>query len=176
MPQDSPNPLPTDQTPTSLQEALMFDDPIFSYELLEAAREYARAVALAKDTAAASREADIRLAKADITAVIAINNEWEANLGKEQGPPRREMGFGATVNTPDDPDDLAAVARAAEFAKLHYQQLRAVAMSADLAATSASQAAEAAERHLLDIARTPATGLVDQPAEAPTTDQVEATV
>ena len=155
----------------------MFDDPISSYELLEAAREYAIAVALAKDTAAASREADIRLAEADIAAVIAINNEWEANLDKEQGSPRREMGFGATVNTPDDPDDLAAVARAAEFAKLHYQQLRAVAMSADLAATSASQAAEAAERHLLDIARTPATGPVDQPAEAPTaTDQIEATV
>ena len=159
MPQDSPNPLPTDQTPTSLQEAPMFDDPISSYELLEAARE-----------------ADITLAKADIAAVIAINNEWEANLDKEQGPPRREMGFGATVNTPDDPDDLAAVARAAEFAKLNYQQLRAVAMSADLAATSASQAAEAAEKHLLDIARTPTTGLVDQPAEAPTTDQIEATV
>ena len=154
----------------------MFDDPISSYEVIEAARDYARAVALAKDTAAASREADIRLAKADIAAVIAINNEWEANLNKEQGSPRREMGFGATVDTPDDPDHLAAVARAAEFAKLHYQQLRAVAMSADLAATSASQAAEAAERHLLDIARTPTTGLVDQPAEAPTTDQIEATV
>ena len=155
----------------------MFDDPISSYELLEAAREYARAVALAKDTAAASREADTTLAKADIAAVIAINNEWEANLDKEQGPPRREMGFGATANTPDDPDDLAAVARAAEFARLHYQQLRAVAMSADLAATSASQAAEAAERHLLDIARTPAAGLVDQSAEASTaTDQIEATV
>jgi len=154
----------------------MFDDPISSYEVIEAARDYARAVALAKDTAAASREADIRLAKADIAAVIAINNEWEANLNKEQGPSRREMGFGATVNTPDDPDHLAAVARAAEFAKLNYQQLRAVTMSADLAATSASQAAEAAERHLLDIARTPATGLVDQPAEAPTTDQIEATV
>jgi len=154
----------------------MFDDPISSYEVIEAARDYARAVALAKDTAAASREADIRLAKADIAAVIAINNEWEANLNKEQGPSRREMGFGATVNTPDDPDHLAAVARAAEFAKLNYQQLRAVTMSADLAATSASQAAEAAERHLLDIARTPAAGLVDQPAEAPTTDQIEATV
>ena len=155
----------------------MFDDPISSYELLEAAREYARAVALAKDTAAASREADTTLAKADIAAVIAINNEWEANLDKEQGPPRREMGFGATANTPDDPDDLAAAARAAEFARLHYQQLRAVAMSADLAATSASQAAEAAERHLLDIARTPAAGLVDQSAEASTaTDQIEATV
>jgi hypothetical protein len=154
----------------------MFDDPISINDLIEAAREYARAVALAKDTAAASREADIRLAKADIAAVIAINNEWEANLNKEQGSPRREMGFGATANTPDDPDHLAAVARAAEFAKLHYQQLRAVAMSADLAATSASQAAEAAERHLLDIARTPAAGLVDQPAEAPTTDQIEATV
>ena len=151
----------------------MFDDPIFSYELLEAAREYARAVALAKDTAAASREADIRLTEADIAAVIAINNGWEANLNNEQSPPRREMGFGAEVNTDSDPDDLAAAARAAEFAKLHYQQKRAVAMSADLAATSASQAAEAAERHLLDIVRTPAT---DQPAEAPTTDQIEATV
>ncbi len=87
------------------------------------------------------------------------------------------MGFGAEVNTDSDPDDLAAAARAAEFAKLHYQQLRAVAMSADLAATSASQAAEAAERHLLDIARTPATGPVDQPAEAPTaTEQIEAPV
>ena len=176
MPQDSPNPLPTDQTPTSLQEASMFDDPISSYELLEAAREYARAVALAKDTAAASREADIRLTEADIAAVIAINNGWEANLNNEQSPPRREMGFGAEVNTDSDPDDLAAAARAAEFAKLHYQQKRAVAMSADLAATSASQAAEAAERHLLDIVRTPATGPVDQPAEAPTTDQIEATV
>ena len=154
----------------------MFDDPIFSYELLEAAREYARAVALAKDTAAASREADIRLTEADIAAVIAINNGWEANLNNEQSPPRREMGFGAEVNTDSDPDDLAAAARAAEFAKLHYQQKRAVAMSADLAATSASQAAEAAERHLLDIVRTPATGPVDQPAEAPTTDQIEATV
>jgi hypothetical protein len=155
----------------------MFDDPISSYELLEAAREYARAVALAEDTAAVARAADIRLAKADIAAVIAINNEWEANLNKEQGSPRREMGFGATVNTPDDPDGLAVVARAAEFAKLNYQQLRALAMSADLAATSASQAAEAAERHLLDIARTPTTGLVDQPAEAPTaTDQIEAIV
>jgi len=154
----------------------MFDDPIFSYELLEAAREYARAVALARDTAAASREADIRLTEADIAAVIAINNGWEANLNNEQSPPRREMGFGAEVNTDSDPDDLAAAARAAEFAKLHYQQKRAVAMSADLAATSASQAAEAAERHLLDIVRTPATGPVDQPAEAPTTDQIEATV
>ncbi|SVB00780.1 uncharacterized protein METZ01_LOCUS153634, partial [marine metagenome] len=27
VPQDSPNPLPTDQTPTSLQEPPMFDDP-----------------------------------------------------------------------------------------------------------------------------------------------------
>ena len=151
----------------------MFDDPIFINDRIEAAREYARAVALAKDTAAATREADIRLTEADIAAVIAINNEWEANLNKD----RREMGFGAAVNTHRDPDDLAAVARVAEFAKLNYQQLRAVAMSADLAATSASQAAEAAERHLLDIARTPATGLVDQPAEAPTaTDQIEATV
>ena len=119
----------------------MFDDPISSNELLEAAREYAKAVALAKDTAAAAREADIKLTEADIAAVIAINNEWEANLNNEQGPPRREMGFVAAVNTPRDPDDLAAVARAAEFAKLNYQQLRAVAMSADLAATSASQAA-----------------------------------
>ena len=152
-------------------------DPISSYELLEAAREYASAVALAKDTAAASREADIRLTEADIAAVIAINNGWEANLNNEQSPPRREMGFGAEVNTDSDPDDLAAAARAAELAKLHYQQKRAVAMSADLAATSASQAAEAAERHLLDIVRTPATGPVDQPAEAPTaTDQIEATV
>jgi len=149
-------------------------DPISSYELLEAAREYASAVALAKDTAAASREADIRLTEADIAAVIAINNGWEANLNNEQSPPRREMGFGAEVNTDSDPDDLAAAARAAELAKLHYQQKRAEAMSADLAATSASQAAEAAERHLLDVARTPAT---DQPAEAPTaTDQIEATV
>ena len=176
MPQDSPNPLPTDQTPTSLQEEPMFDDPISSYEVIEAARDYARAVALAKDTAAASREADIRLAKADIAAVIAINNEWEANLNKEQDPPRQGMGFRAEVNTPRDPDDLAAVARAAELARLHYQQQRAVAMSADLAATSASQAAEAAEKHLLDIARTPTTGPADQPAEAPTTDQIEVTV
>ena len=151
----------------------MFDDPISINDLIEAAREYARAVALAKDTAAAAREADIRLAKADIAAVIAINKEWEANLNKD----RREMGFGAAVNTHRDPDDLAAVARAAELARLNYQQQRAVAMSADLAATSASQAAEAAEKHLLDIARTPTTGLVDQPAEAPTaTDQIEATV
>ena len=155
----------------------MFDDPISSYEVIEAARDYARAVALAENTASVSREADIRLAKADIAAVIAINNEWEANLNKEQGSPRREMGFGATVDTPDDPDDLAAVARAAELARLHYQQQRAVAMSADLAATSASQAAEAAEKHLLDIARTPTTGLVDQPVEAPTaTDQIEVIV
>ena len=167
---------PTDQTPTSLQEPPMFDDPISSNELLEAAREYARAVALAKDTAAAAHEADIRLTEADIAAVIAINNEWEANLNNEQGPPRREMGFVAEVNTPRDPDDLAAAARDAEFAKLHYQQKRAVAMSTDLAATSASQAAEAAEKHLLDIAKTPTTGPVDQPAEAPTTDQVEVTV
>ena len=155
----------------------MFDDPISCNELIEAARNCARAVALAKDTAAAAREADIRLTEADIAAVIAINKEWEANLNNEQGSPRQGMGFRAEVNTPSDPDDLAAVARAAEFAKLNYQQLRAVAMSADLAATSASQAAEAAERHLLDIARTPATGPVDQPAEAPTaTDQIEATV
>ena len=151
----------------------MFDDPISSNELLEAAREYAKAVALAKDTAAAAREADIKLTEADIAAVIAINNEWEANLNKD----RREMGFGAAVNTHRDPDDLAAVARAAELARLNYQQLRAVAMSADMAATSASQAAESAEKHLLDIARTPTTGLVDQPAEAPTvTDQIEVTV
>ena len=155
----------------------MFDDPISSNELLEAAREYAKAVALAKDTAAAAREADIRLTEADIAAVIAINNEWEANLNKEQGPPRREMGFVAEVNTYRDPDDLAVVARAAEFAKLHYQQKRAVAMSTDLAATSASQAAEAAEKHLLATARTPTTGPADQSAEAPTaTDQIEVTV
>ena len=155
----------------------MFDDPISSNELIEAARNYAKAVALAENTAAAAREADITLTKADIAAVIAINNEWEANLDKEQGPPRREMGFGVEVNTNSDPDDLSAAARDAEFAKLHYQQKRAVAMSTDLAATSASQAAEAAERHLLDIARTPAAGLVDQPAEALTaTDQIEATV
>ena len=151
----------------------MFDDPISIDDLIEAAREYARAVELAKATAAAAREADIRLAKADIAAVIAINNEWEANLNKD----RREMGFGAAVNTHRDPDDLAAVARAAELARLNYQQLRAVAMSADMAATSASQAAESAEKHLLDIARTPTTGLVDQPAEAPTaTDQIEVIV
>ena len=155
----------------------MFDDPITSNELLEAAREYAKAVALAKDTAAAAREADIRLTEAEIASVIAINNEWEANLNNEQGPPRREMGFVAAVNTPRDPDDLAAVARVAEFAKLNYQQLRAVAMSADLAATSASQTAEAAEKHLLTTARTQTTGPADQPAEAPTaTDQVEVTV
>ena len=86
------------------------------------------------------------------------------------------MGFGATVNTHNDPDHLAAAERVAEFAKLHYQQLRAVAMSTDLAATSASYAAEAAEKHLLDIARTPTTGPADQPAEAPTTDQIEVTV
>ena len=151
----------------------MFDDPISSYELIEAARSYAKAVALAENTSAAAREADITLAEADIAAVIAINSDWEANLNNEQGPPKRGMGFCAEVNTPRDPDDLAAVARAAELAKLHYQQLKAVAMSADLAATSASQAAEAAERHLLDIARTPIT---DQPAEVPTTDQIEATV
>ena len=151
----------------------MFDDPISSNELIEAARNYAKAVALAENTSVAAREADTTLAKADIAAVIAINNDWEANLNKEQCPPRREMGFVAEVNTYRDPDDPAAVARAAEFAKLHYQQKRAVAMSTDLAATSASQAAEAAERHLLDIVRTPAT---DQPAEAPTTDQIEATV
>ena len=151
----------------------MFDDPISSNELIEAARNYAKAVALAENTAAAAREADITLAKADIAAVIAINNEWEANLNKD----RREMGFGAAVNTHRDPDDLAAVARAAELARLHYQQERAVAMSADLAATSASQAAEAAEKYLLTTARTPTTGLADQPAEAPTaTDQIEVTV
>ncbi len=154
----------------------MFDDPISSNELIEAARDYARAVALAENTAAAAREADITLAKADIATIIAINNGWEANLNNEQNPPRREMGFVAAVNTDSNPDDLAAVARAAELAKLHYQQKRAVAMSTDLAATSASQAAEAAEKHLLDIAKTPTTGPVDQPAEAPTTDQVEVTV
>ena len=155
----------------------MFDDPISSNQLIEAARGYARAVALAENTAAAAREADITLAKADIATIIAINNGWEANLNNEQNPPRREMGFGAAVNTHRDPDDLAAVARAAELARLHYQQERAVAMSADLAATSASQAAEAAEKYLLTTARTPTTGLADQPAEAPTaTDQVEVTV
>ena len=155
----------------------MFDDPISSNELIEAARDYARAVALAENTAAAAHEADITLVEADIAVIIAINNGWEANLNNEQNPPRREMGFGAEVNTDSDPDDLAAAARDAEFAKLHYQQKRAVAMSTDLAATSASQAAEAAEKHLLDIARTPTTGLVDQPAEAPTAaDQIEATV
>ena len=157
----------------------MFDDPISSNELIEAARNYSKAVALAENTAAAAREADITLVEADIAVVIAINNGWEANLNNEQSPPRREMGFGAEVNTDSNPDDLAAaeLGQVAEFAKLHYQQLKAVAMSADLAATSASQAAEAAEKHLLDIARTPTTGLVDQPAEAPTaTDQIEATV
>ena len=86
------------------------------------------------------------------------------------------MGFGAEVNTGSDPDDLAAVARAGEFAKLDYQQKRAVAMSADLAATSASQAAEAAERYLLATARTAPTGPVDQPPEATATDQIEVTV
>ena len=154
----------------------MFDDPISSNELIEAARNYAKAVALAENTAAAAREADITLVEADIAALIAVNNGWEANLNNEQNPPRREMGFGAEVNTDSNPDDLAAVARAAELAKLHYQQKRAVAMSPDLAATSASQAAEAAEKHLLDIAKTPTTGPVDQPAEAPTTDQVEVTI
>ena len=155
----------------------MFDDPISSNELIEAARNYAKAVALAENTSVAAREADIALAKADIAAVIAINNDWEANLNKEQCPPRREMGFVAEVNTYRDPDDPAAVARAAEFAKLHYQQKRAVAMSTDLAATSASQAADAAEKYLLAMARTPPTGPVDQPAEVPTvTDQIEVTV
>ncbi len=154
----------------------MFDDPISSNELIEAARSYAKAVALAESTSAAAREADITLIEADIAAVIAINNDWEANLNNEQNPPRREMGFGAEVNTGSDPDDLAAVARAAEFAKLDYQQKRAVAMSADLAATSASQAAEAAERHLLATARTAPTGPVDQPPEATATDRIEVTV
>ena len=155
----------------------MFDDPISSNELIEAARNYAKAVALAENTAAAAREADITLAKADIAVVIAINNDWEANLDNEQSPPRREMGFGAEVNTHRDPDTLAAVARAAELAKLHYQQKRAVAMSTELAATSASQAADAAEKYLLATARTPSTGPADQPAEAPTaTDQIEVTV
>ena len=155
----------------------MFDDPISSNELIEAARNYAKAVALAENTSVAAREADTTLAKADIAAVIAINNDWEANLNKEQCPPRREMGFVAEVNTYRDPDDPAAVARAAEFAKLHYQQKRAVAMSTDLAATSASHAADAAEKYLLATARTPPTGPFDQPAEAPTvTDQIEVTV
>ncbi len=154
----------------------MFDDPISSNELIEAARSYAKAVTLAESTSAAAREADITLIEADIAAVIAINNGWEANLNNEQNPPRREMGFVAEVNTQRDPDDLAAAARAAEFAKLHYQQKRAVAMSADLAATSASQEADAAEKYLLAIARTPLTGPVDQLAESPTTDQIEVTV
>ena len=155
----------------------MFDEPISSNELIEAARDYAKAVALAENTAAAAREANITLTEADIATLIAINKDWEANLNNEQGPPRREMGFGAEVNTDSNPDDLAAVARAAEFARLHYQQKRAVAMSADLAATSASQTAEAAEKHLLTTARTQTTGPADQPAEAPTaTDQVEVTV
>ena len=155
----------------------MFADPLSSKELIEAARNYAEAVALAENTAAAAREADITLTKADIAAVIAINNGWEANLNNEQSPPRREMGFGAEVNTDSDPDDLAAAERVAEFAKLHYQQKRAVAMSTDLAATSASQAADATEQYLLATARTPPTGPVDQPAEAPTvTDQIEVTV
>ena len=155
----------------------MFDDPISSNELIEAARNYAKAVALAENTSVAAREADTTLAKADIAAVIAINNDWEANLNKEPCPPRREMGFVAEVNTYRDPDDPAAVARAAEFAKLHYQQKRAVAMSTDLAATSASHAADAAEKYLLAMARTPPTGPIDQPAEAPTvTDQIEVTV
>ena len=154
----------------------MFDDPISSNELIEAARNYAKAVALAENTAVAAREADITLVEADIAALIAVNNRWEANLNNEQNPPRREMGFGAEVNTDSDPDGLDAAARDAEFAKLHYQQKRAVAMSTDLATTSATQAAEAAEKHLLATARTPTTGPVDQPAEAPTTDQVEVTV
>ena len=55
----------------------MFDDPISSYELLEAAREYAIAVALAKDTAAASREADTRLTEADIAAAEQALGEAE---------------------------------------------------------------------------------------------------
>jgi hypothetical protein len=155
----------------------MFDDPISSNELIEAARNYTKAVALAENTAVAAREADITLTEADIAAVIAINNDWEANLNNEQSPPRREMGFIAEVNTQHDPDDLAAAARAAEFAKLDYQQKRAVAMSTDLAATLASQAADAAEKYLLATARTPPTGPVDQPAEVPTvTDQIEVTV
>ena len=87
------------------------------------------------------------------------------------------MGFVAEINTHRDPDKLAAVARAAELAKRHYQQKRAVAMSTELAATSASQAADAAEKYLLATARTPPTGPADQPAEAPTaTDQIEVTV
>ena len=80
----------------------MFDDPISSNELIEAARDNAKAVAFAENTAVAAREADTTLAKADIAAVIAINNDWEANLNKEQCPPRREMGFGAEVNTDSD--------------------------------------------------------------------------
>ena len=57
----------------------MFDDPISSNELIEAARDYARAVALAENTAAAAREADIPLTKADIATLL--DNAPEAYSG-----------------------------------------------------------------------------------------------
>ena len=158
----------------------MFDDPIARFELLAAAEAYADAVQLAEETATAAREAEKALEEADVAVVEATNTEWEAQLG-EEGATRQELGFHAGVaDPPSEAFDLAVKSRAAEFSKLRYHQKRAVMLNAGMAATNASEAAQAAEKRLLGTAKTrPVDSTVETtalPVDPPTAaDQAEVT-
>ena len=132
----------------------MFDDPIARFELLAAAEAYADAVQLAEETATAACEAEKALEEADVAVVEATNTEWEAQLG-EMDVSRQEPGFHTVeADPPSEALDLAVKSRAAEFAKLRYHQKRAVMLNAGMAATNASEAAQAAEKRLLATAKT----------------------
>ena len=158
----------------------MFEDPIARFELLAAAEAYADAVQLAEETAAAACEAEKALEEADVAVIEATNTEWEAQLG-EEGATRQEPGFHTVeADPPSEALDLAMKSRAAEFAKLHYHQKRAVMLNAGIGATNASEAAEAAEKRLLTTAKTrPADSTVETtalPVDPPTVaDQAEVT-
>ncbi len=119
--------------------------------LVEVARSYATAALAAKEASNAAQEAETVLYRADIDAIIAVNADWEAEIATE-GTTGNEMGFTAEFNRPETVD-RAGTGRAAQVAKLHYQQCRAVAMRTELNAGEATRAAEAAEIRLLETAR-----------------------
>ena len=123
--------------------------------LVEVARSYATASLAAKEASNAAQEAETVLYRADIDAIIAVNADWEAEIATE-GTTGNEMGFTAEFNRPETVD-RAGTGRAAQVAKLHYQQCRAVAMRTELNAGEATRAAEAAEIRLLETARRLAT-------------------
>ena len=119
--------------------------------LVEVARSYATAALAAKEASNAAQEAETVLYRADIDAIIAVNADWEAEIATE-GTTANETGFTAEFNRPETVD-RAGTGRAAQVAKLHYQQCRAVAMRTELNAGEATRAAEAAEIRLLETAR-----------------------